>query len=397
MSQHSSATVPLRLFITVPPGLEDLALSEIQEKAQLGLLGEGLSDCMEANPAEKAKGGILLLAPGSCLTPLHHYLKIPTKITLKLWSFKARDFPKLYSKLLALPWRDYLASTDISFKVSCKKSRIIHSERVEKTAKRALEKYFQAYPLKKKNTLGGAVQIHLDIYQDVCQVGLNLSGELLYKRNLRTDTGKAPLRENLAAALLYLLHTHAKKREIELANTILLDPMCGSGVFPMEALEFFRPCTSRDFAFTKFLKESWWKIAPSEEMPSDATLFKYCLGIESDPMVFKQLESNLQVCSNDAYKIKHGDFFQTDISDLSKNKSLVTICNLPYGKRIPLKNAVGFYSNFFQHCSSNKDIKLLGALFPKEYEHAPLPKGTTVLERRYFKNGGIDCVLLILY
>ena len=75
--------------------------------------------------------------------------------------------------------------------------------------------------------------VHIRIVDDECTLSINTSGERLNIRNKRTLIGLAPLRENLSAALLYFLQSFIKKDpNIE---TRLIDPMCGTGIFLLEA------------------------------------------------------------------------------------------------------------------------------------------------------------------
>ena len=89
-------------------------------------------------------------------------------------------------------------------------------------------------------------------------VYLDTSGEPLFKRGYRTEAGEAPLRENLAAALLYLVGWP----ELSRAGVPLLDPMCGAGTLPIEAAMMAARPRARTGATTSASRSSRGSTGP---------------------------------------------------------------------------------------------------------------------------------------
>jgi putative N6-adenine-specific DNA methylase len=162
-----------RLFIIVNPGLEDLALKELIEKCPVG-------------DAEVLKGGIELTANLEWIERAHQLLKIPTRILLRVTNFKVRDFPKLYQKFAKFNWNQFLSHPNPSFEISCTKSRLNHTGRLDETIRKALDEAMIKQPLnkdwEKKNYPPQTFYVRL--FDDELTLSLDLTGEPLYKRGL---------------------------------------------------------------------------------------------------------------------------------------------------------------------------------------------------------------------
>ena len=78
---------------------------------------------------------------------LNHYLKIATRILLRLKTQKCRDFPKLFKIIQKINWKLYTKRDDLEFKITAKESRLIHTGKMKKTCEDALIKYFNANSL----------------------------------------------------------------------------------------------------------------------------------------------------------------------------------------------------------------------------------------------------------
>jgi putative N6-adenine-specific DNA methylase len=214
----------LACFAIVAPGLEALALAEARA---LGLAAE----------LEPGGGGIgwqgdlrsVLLANGG--------LRIASRVVVRLARFEARSFAELERHARQVPWSRIVAPGGAArFRVTCKKSRLYHSDAV---AQRLADALTRAVPGARVE--GGSRSDEDDtpealeedaqlfvvrLLRDQCTVSADASGALLHRRGYRQATAKAPLRETLAAALL------AASGWDGIAP--LVDPLCGSGTIPIE-------------------------------------------------------------------------------------------------------------------------------------------------------------------
>ena len=186
------------LSAIISPGLENQVLSEFKTKLPLYFNSE-----IKINSI-KETGAVTFYFDDISLFHLVKILRSPTKFTLKLAGFKCRDFPKLFNKLSSINWKNYLYSSNVTISSTSRKSRMIHSERINQTATRAINKWLDGNPRKKLPltdfTREQKILITLD--DDNVTVKVDCSGAPNYIRNLRTTKVPSHLRENYAYTLL---------------------------------------------------------------------------------------------------------------------------------------------------------------------------------------------------
>ena len=227
----------LDCFAVVAPGLESLALADARA---LGL------------SAELAEGGGGIAWGGDMRSVLvaNAGLRIASRVVVRLASFEARSFAELERHARQVPWSRIVApNMAVRFRVTCKKSKLYHSDAV---AQRLADASTRAVPGVKSEGGSGADDeaSHDDaqlfvvrLLRDQCTVSADTSGALLHRRGYRQATTKAPLRETIAAALLAASGWDP--------TAPLLDPFCGSGTIPIEAALMARglpPGGARTFA-----------------------------------------------------------------------------------------------------------------------------------------------------
>lgn len=250
----AAAPAPLLFdcFAIVSPGLEALALAEARA---LGL------------PAELEAGGGGIAWKGDLRSVLlaNAGLRIASRVVVRLARFEARSFAELERHARQIPWSRFIAAGGaVRFRVTCKKSKLYHSDAV---AQRLADAVVRALPgvraagasaddddaLREESALaderesdarqGDAQLFIVRMLRDECTVSADSSGTLLHRRGYRQATAKAPLRETLAAALI-------AASGWDLVSP-LVDPLCGSGTIPIEAALMARgiaPGATRGFA-----------------------------------------------------------------------------------------------------------------------------------------------------
>lgn len=215
------------LFVVTAPGLERLALREVQA---LDL------------PAKAAAGGVELRGALREVMLLNLWLRTATRVLVRLGSVKATAFPELVRKAAQLPWGGFVRpGARVEVRATCRKSRLYHSGGVA-------ERLLTALQSQVKGVAEGEGQLLLARFDhDVCTVSADTSGELLHMRGWRGPQAKAPLRETLAAALLLASGYDGSEA--------LCDPLCGSGTIAIEGalLAMGRaPGLLRRFAFEEW-------------------------------------------------------------------------------------------------------------------------------------------------
>lgn len=238
-----SSSEQLEVFAVAPPGLSQLVAAECME---LGL-----------NILEVSAAGVQIQTTFDGLFALNCWSRVASRVLVRLARFQARDFATLERRARKIAWSTVIASgTRVQFRVTCRKSRLYHSDAVaERLARSVLECVPDAII---DTTVHGEDEVRSDrdegaqlmvvrFDHDTCTVSADSSGELLHRRGWRKAVAKAPLRENLAAAMLSALHWNGE--------VPLFDPFCGSGTIGIEAalrLRNIAPGLHRSFVMERW-------------------------------------------------------------------------------------------------------------------------------------------------
>lgn len=228
----------LECFAIVAPGLESLALAEARA---LGLSAE----------LEAGGGGIAWRGDLRSVLLANAGLRIASRVLVRLAQFEARSFAELERHARQVPWsRVVTPGGAVRFRVTCKKSKLYHSDAVAQRLADAVERVMpnvRAQGASRVDEDAGqdddAQLFVVRLVRDQCTVSVDSSGALLHRRGYRQATTKAPLRETIAAALLAASGWDGRSP--------LVDPFCGSGTIPIEGALIARgvaPGGTRTFA-----------------------------------------------------------------------------------------------------------------------------------------------------
>ena len=369
-------------FATTPPGLESLCAQEI------ATLPTDIKD------AEIVPGGVEFRCRLAGCYAANLHLRIPNRILMRLTDFKATNFRQLEKKVLQFPWELHLSpSSELDFSVKTRHSRLFHTsaitKRIETCIRQRIPSPSSGKPgLSKKKD---RQRLYVRAVDDHLSLSLDSSGELLFKRGLKHDVGKAPIRETLAAAILKLTGYDGSQP--------LLDPMCGSGTFSLEAAMLagnIPPGFYRDFAFMKwpaFREPQWHHL--KQKAANDIMRITSPLIFTSDQDMKRTTE--LKKISG-KFEWLHGvqvdthDFFRLTPRDVTETPGILVL-NPPFGVRLNSNDKPKtFYRDILKKLS--KDFR--------HWQIAILVKDQTIVRRfpsnfkRYpLFHGGIDLVLLI--
>lgn len=201
----------LRLFAACLPGLEPWLRNEV---AALG-----------ATPTVEA-GGVAFEGDARLALRANLELGLASHVLARVATFPVERFEKLEGHVARLPWSGWFArGTPRRVRASCRRSRLYHSGAVE-------ERVAQAIAVRLGDDLvtsddPEAVPVRVRLADDVCTISVDLSGAPLHRRGYRLEPGTAPLREDVARALVLVSGWDY--------TGSLLDPMCGSGTILIEA------------------------------------------------------------------------------------------------------------------------------------------------------------------
>lgn len=266
------------------------------------------------------------------------WLRTADRVKIVVGEFYARSFEELFEKTKALAWDEFLP-LDANFPVAGKsqKSTLHNVPSVQAIVKKAIvTKLSQVYHRTTRLPETGALYpLEVAINKDKVLLTLDTSGSSLFKRGYRVAKGGAPLKENMAAALVLLAHWYPEKT--------FVDPVCGSGTLPIEAALIghnIAPGFNRDFACESF---AWVDPNLSKEMRAKAD-GQANYDIELDIWGYDIDGTMIEIAKQNALEAGLAasvNFKQLAVKDFKTTKEYgVIVANPPYGERLSDQESV---------------------------------------------------------
>jgi putative N6-adenine-specific DNA methylase len=259
------------------------------------------------------------------------WLRTADRIRLKVGEFKVTTFDELFEQTKALPWSD-LIPVNAAFPVDGKSVQstlfsisdcqsIVKKAVVESIKKRHQTEWFKED--------GPLYRIEVSLLRDVATLTIDTSGTGLHKRGYRLSSSGAPLRETLAAALIYIARWQPE--------ITLIDPLCGSGTIPIEAAligQNIAPGINRTFVsegWPTIPRELWREARKETHDLADYNKELDLSGTDINPDSIKVARKNASEAGVENlihFQVKPLSAFS------SKKKYGKVICNPPYGERL---------------------------------------------------------------
>lgn len=285
---------------------------------------------------EVSDGRVTFYGDEEALCRANVYLRTAERILIKVGAFHAETFEELFQGTKNLPWEEYIP-VDGKFwvaKAGSVKSKLFSPSDIQSIMKKAMvERLKQVYHISWFTEDGASYPVRVFLLKDEVTVGLDSTGESLHKRGYRRLTAKAPIAENLAAAMI-MLSPWNKDR-------ILVDPFCGSGTFPIEAAMMaanMAPGMRRNFTamtWNNIITKGLFQDAVEEARELQN------LHIETDIQGYDMDEKMVSIARENARLagVDHLIHFQRrEVKDLSHAKKYgFIITNPPYGERLEEK------------------------------------------------------------
>ena len=315
------------IFLATAPGLESV------------LCDEARANGFRAPKA--VPGGVRIEGRWHDVWRANLVLRGASRVLARLDAFRVTRLTDLEKHARKVEWRAVLR-TDVPVRVeaTCARSRIYHSGAAAERIGKAIREVVNAHASSEDET---EVCVRVRIEADLCTLSVDTSGELLHKRGFKEAVAKAPMRESLAALFL---------RQCGYVGTEpVVDPMCGSGTFVIEAAEIaagLAPGRARHFAFEQlatFDAARWQQMreaAAAKAATPDARFY----GSDRDANAIAMSRANAERAGVDRLT----DFQQRAASALAPPDGPpgLVIVNPPYGARIgerkklqPLYRALG--------------------------------------------------------
>ncbi|MXP65445.1 class I SAM-dependent RNA methyltransferase [Roseomonas sp. M0104] len=316
-------TQDFEIFLATLPGLEAVLHDEVRTKG--------------FKQARPVPGGVVIRGGWPEVWRANLWVRGAGRVLARLDSFRVVHLAQLDARARRIPWGSVLRP-DLPFRVeaSCAESRIYHSGAAAERIETAI-----------RETLGAphapedGILVRARIEHDLCTISIDTSGEPLHKRGYKEAVNRAPMRETMAALFLRQCGFDGSEP--------VLDPMCGSGTFVIEAAEIaarLNPGRARRFAFERlatFDAEAWERMRAVKSARAPAARFH---GSDRDAGAVAMSRANAERAGVTEFT----EFRQATISEVAPPEGPpgLVILNPPYGTRIgdgkqlsPLYRALG--------------------------------------------------------
>ena len=334
--------------------------------------------------SEVEDGRVTFYGDASAVCYANVFLRTAERILWKVGSFQAVTFEGLFEKTRALPWEDYIPR-DGKFwvaKAASVKSQLFSPSDIQSIMKKAMVRRLgERYHVEWFPEDGASYPVRVFLKKDVVTVGIDTSGVSLHKRGYREVSGRAPITETLAAALIMLTPWRRDR--------ILVDPFCGSGTFAIEAAMLaadIAPGMNRSFT-----AEGWKNLIPRKlwyDAVNEAN-DRIRDDIETDIQGYDIDGSVVRIARRNADEAGVGHlihFQERDVRNLSHPKKYgFVITNPPYGERLEEKETLPqLYQAFGE---SFKRLDSWSAYMITSYEDAEKYFGRKADKNRKIYNG----------
>ncbi len=373
------------LFVTGHKGFETSLLHEVRD-----ILAE-----LELVPV-KAYGGLECSGGLDAVYAICLYSRLANRVFCELARARTPDEDALYEAVSAVDWSEQLRADDsIAVSATLSRSRLKHSHFVALKTKDAIVDQFRAATGRRPSVdpQNPDLRIQVHIHRDQARISLDLSGGSLHRRGYRLEHGGAPLKEHLAAAIL-----HRAGWNFDMAGSgQLLDPMCGSGSFAIEAAliaSHRAPGLTRERhgfnGWRQHDEQRWqsWLEAARERIRDrpECRIF----ASDSDARV-------LDIARANAGRAGVGElirFEHAQVSDLklpASDRETLVVTNPPWGQRLQAEQGLAeLYQDLGDCLRRHRPARLVVITANPDLLHR---LDLRPLERKPVKNGAMDCVL----
>jgi 23S rRNA (guanine2445-N2)-methyltransferase / 23S rRNA (guanine2069-N7)-methyltransferase len=319
--------LPLKFFATCPKGLEYLLVDELKAL--------GGADVHEALAGVHFSGDMGTVYR-ACL-----WSRLASRILMPISEFGCIDEAELYAGVQAVDWAKHLRNDGtLAVDASLSQSKLSHGRFAEQRVKDAVVDQFRdATGVRPSvDTERPDLRINLHVKRDHATLSIDLSGEALHRRGWRIDQGAAPIKENLACAVLI----RAGWPQVDAAGGALFDPLCGSGTLLIEAARMaadVAPGLERDYfgfmgwlGFDAALWDGLLREAIERAAVGRATLGPRFFGSDVDPRMIEAARANASTAG--VARVLSLQVRALEQIDTAPAESGLVVSNPPYDARL---------------------------------------------------------------
>ena len=317
------------------------------------------------------------------------HLRCADRVFIKMAEFKALSYEELFQEIKKIAWEHWIEEDGefpISW-VSSVKSKLYSKADIQRIVKKAMvERLKEKYKKEIFEETGAKNRIKIQCHNDIFLVMMDTSGEGLNRRGYRSLKNEAPLKETMAAALIYLAKWQGGERAF-------LDPMCGTGTLAIEAAMIARniaPGANRNFAAEEWsiIPEDIWIDARDEAFSmEDYEKRVKIYASDIDEETIKIAKKNIERAGvEEDIILSCQDFREVHVEE----KAGAMITNPPYGERLlDLVEVEELYRNLGQFC--RKHLPKWSYYIITSFESFEKVFGKKASKNRKLYNGGIKC------
>ncbi|HMT01471.1 MAG TPA: class I SAM-dependent RNA methyltransferase [Candidatus Absconditabacterales bacterium] len=366
----------MNLFLSCPTGFEALIKTEIQRAGY--------------QPGEQISGGIFFDGDQQAISKINLRSRVGNKLFLVTKQGYTSTFDELFELIRSINRKELLpANHPIAIGVKSIKSTLHHIPSIQSIGKKAIISQLtnnSGENYSENNSLETA-KIEIILNHNKTLIMLNTSGESLYKRGRREHQLIAPIKENVAAALILLSGWKFHRP--------FIDPMCGSGTIAIEAAQLARniaPGLQRNFFFEKL---SWFdkNIHAKEKEEARGKIFhekKYeIIGQDSDPEAIKTAKLNAEKAGVADTIVFEENSFTGPEKQIDRSAIGTVLTNPPYGERLQPADLGLIYENLKKIFEENTN---LNGGFITSYEDIRPIFGDEFRKTKHCYNGGQECL-----
>jgi len=356
----------LAAFAVCPSGLESLLAAELS----------AMSGIQETQPG---KGGVSFRADPVAIARANLWSRIATRVLVLLDQVRLRGPEDLLIAAQRIAWEKWL-TPDMTIRVDVNQGRPLHPPiglalaalKIKDGLCDRLTQQMGRRP--SVDTRNPDVRIWAYLDGEKATLSIDTTGEPLFKRGWRLSKGEAPLRENLAAALVQMAEWRSTG-----PSQGLFDPMCGSGTLLIEAASWaaglapgFHPSRPRPFSFEQFASGSPFARISMPELHRECALawqraqqvhLPPMIGRDLDPELVRHAQANaaraLPESIHQQLQFEQADFFQAPLPQALVEAPGLVVCNPPYGKRLELGEDARRVSEVLKQGYANQTVWLL--------------------------------------
>lgn len=325
----------MKLFITCPKGVESLLLEELRSFDIPGL--------------KETQAGVQVDADLETAYKICLWSRLANRVLLLLKEATATSTEALYNDIKSINWLDHIRpegtlSVDFNGQNEAINNTHFGAMKVKDAIVDRVREETGRRPSVSKQHPDLRINVHLR--RTSAQIAVDLSGESLHRRGYRLQTGAAPLKENLAAAILIRSGWHKDHQFSQ-----LVDPMCGAGTLLTEAAMMVADIAPgllrRRWGFDRWCQHQssiWQKIyndAKERRKVGLANAHVSIKGFDADQQVISKAQANADALGiHNLVQFERCDLASLRLPNPEQNGLLVT--NPPYGERLGETSSLRF-------------------------------------------------------